>query len=50
MEKAPNVIIIGGSFEGVYSAGDMARITHSVPFATSDGVTAGVNAHQSFCR
>lgn len=32
---------------GVYAAGDMARLTHSIPFATSDGVTAGVSAHQS---
>lgn len=35
------------SVPGVYAAGDMARLTHSIPFATSDGVTAGVNAHQS---
>lgn len=32
---------------GVYAAGDLARPTHSIPFATSDGVTAGVSAHQS---
>ena len=32
---------------GVYATGDMARLTHSIPFATSDGVTAGVAAHQS---
>lgn len=31
----------------VYAAGDMARPTHSIPFATSDGVIAGVSAHQS---
>ena len=35
------------SVPGVYAAGDMARLTHSIPFATSDGVTAGVSAHQS---
>ena len=35
------------SVQGVYAAGDMARLTHSIPFATADGVTAGVNAHQS---
>lgn len=32
---------------GVYAAGDMARLTHSIPHATSDGVTAGVSVHQS---
>jgi thioredoxin reductase len=32
---------------GVYAAGDMARPTHSIPFATSDGATAGTSAHQS---
>ena len=31
----------------VYAAGDMSRLTHSISFATSDGVTAGVSAHQS---
>lgn len=35
------------SVRGVYAAGDMARTTHSITFATSDGVTAGVSAHQS---
>ena len=35
------------SVPGVYAAGDIARTTHSIPFATSDGVTAGVSAHQS---
>lgn len=35
------------SVPGVYAAGDMARLAHSIPFATSDGVTAGVSAHQS---
>jgi thioredoxin reductase len=32
---------------GVYAAGDMARPTHSIPFAVSDGATAGTSAHQS---
>jgi len=32
---------------GVYAAGDMARPTHSILFATSDGATAGTSAHQS---
>jgi thioredoxin reductase len=32
---------------GVYAAGDMARPTHSIPFAASDGATAGTSAHQS---
>lgn len=35
------------TIRGVYAAGDMARPTHSIPFATADGVTAGVSAHQS---
>ena len=35
------------SIPGVYAAGDISRITHSIRFATSDGVTAGVSAHQS---
>ena len=35
------------SVPGVYAAGDMARSTHSITFAASDGVTAGVSAHQS---
>jgi thioredoxin reductase len=32
---------------GVYATGDMARPTHSIPFAASDGATAGTGAHQS---
>lgn len=32
---------------GVYAAGDIARASHSVSWATADGVTAGVSAHQS---
>ncbi|WP_298959346.1 NAD(P)/FAD-dependent oxidoreductase [uncultured Methylobacterium sp.] len=32
---------------GVYAAGDLARARHSVTWATADGVTAGVSAHQS---
>lgn len=32
---------------GVYAAGDMARPTHSIPFASADGVTAAVGAHQA---
>jgi len=32
---------------GVYAAGDMARPTHSIPFAAADGATAGTSAHQS---
>ncbi|HVH15343.1 MAG TPA: NAD(P)/FAD-dependent oxidoreductase [Candidatus Angelobacter sp.] len=35
------------SIPGVYAAGDMSRTTHSIPFATADGVTAWVSAHQS---
>jgi len=35
------------SVPGVYAAGDMARPTHSIPFAVSDGATAGTSAHQS---
>jgi thioredoxin reductase len=35
------------SVQGVYAAGDMARLIHSVPFATADGVTAGISTHQS---
>ena len=35
------------SVPGVYAAGDTSRLTHSISFATSDGVTAGVSAHQS---
>jgi thioredoxin reductase len=32
---------------GVYAAGDIARAPHSVTWAASDGVTAGVFLHQS---
>lgn len=32
---------------GVYAAGDIARVPHSVTWAASDGVTAGVFLHQS---
>jgi thioredoxin reductase len=35
------------SISGVYATGDMARLTRSIPFAVSDGVTAGVSVHQS---
>ncbi len=32
---------------GVYAAGDIARMPHSVSWAVADGVTAGVSAHRS---
>lgn len=32
---------------GVYATGDMARPTHSIPFAVSDSAIAGTSAHQS---
>lgn len=32
---------------GVYAAGDISRMTHSIPFATADGAIAGVGAHQA---
>jgi thioredoxin reductase len=32
---------------GVYAAGDMARAPHNATWASSDGVTAGIAAHQS---
>jgi thioredoxin reductase len=32
---------------GVYAAGDIARAPHSVTWAASDGVTAGVSLHRS---
>ena len=35
------------SLSGVYAAGDISRMTHSIPFATADGAIAGVGAHQS---
>lgn len=35
------------SVPGVYAAGDIARMPHSVSWAVADGVTAGVAAHRS---
>lgn len=35
------------SVPGVWAAGDIARPTHSVTWASADGVTAGVAAHRS---
>jgi thioredoxin reductase len=32
---------------GVYAAGDAARVPHNATWASADGVTAGVYAHQS---
>lgn len=32
---------------GIYAAGDMARAAHTVAFAMSDGVRAGIMAHQA---
>jgi thioredoxin reductase len=32
---------------GVYAAGDAARVPHNVSWASADGVTAGIYAHQS---
>lgn len=32
---------------GVYAAGDAARVPHNVTWASADGVTAGIAAHQS---
>jgi thioredoxin reductase len=32
---------------GVYAAGDISRMMHSIPFATADGAIAGAGAHQS---
>ena len=32
---------------GVYAAGDAARVPHNVTWASADGVTAGIYAHQS---
>jgi thioredoxin reductase len=32
---------------GVYAAGDAARVPHNVAWASADGVTAGIYAHQS---
>ena len=35
------------SVDGVYAAGDMARVPHSITFATASGVAAGVRLHSS---
>jgi thioredoxin reductase len=35
---------------GVYAAGDAARVPHNATWASADGVTAGVYAHQSLAR
>jgi thioredoxin reductase len=35
------------SVVGVYAAGDMARMVHSITMASADGVLAGVGVHQS---
>jgi thioredoxin reductase len=35
------------SLVGVYAAGDIARMPHSVSWAVADGVTAGVSAHRA---
>ena len=35
------------SVNGVYAAGDMARVPHSITFATASGVAAGVRLHAS---
>ncbi|WP_411879250.1 NAD(P)/FAD-dependent oxidoreductase [Polaromonas sp. YR568] len=35
------------SVAGVYAAGDMARVPHSITFATASGVAAGVRLHSS---
>jgi thioredoxin reductase len=32
---------------GVYAAGDMTRFPHNATWASADGVTAGISAHQS---
>ena len=32
---------------GVYAAGDAARVPHNATWASADGVTAGISAHQS---
>jgi thioredoxin reductase len=32
---------------GVYAAGDIARVPHNATWASADGVTAGIYAHQS---
>lgn len=35
------------SVQGVYAAGDVARVPHNVTWAAADGVTAGTSLHQS---
>lgn len=35
------------SIAGVYAAGDIARMPHSISWAVADGVTAGVSAHRA---
>jgi thioredoxin reductase len=35
------------SVDGVYAAGDMARVPHSITFATAGGVAAGIRLHAS---
>lgn len=35
------------SVPGVYAAGDIARAKHNATYASADGVTAGVSAHQA---
>ncbi len=35
------------SVEGVYAAGDMARVPHSITFAMASGVAAGIRLHSS---
>jgi thioredoxin reductase len=35
------------SVSGLYSAGDIARMPHSVSWAVADGVTAGTSAHRA---
>jgi thioredoxin reductase len=35
------------SVTGVYAAGDMARVPHSITFATASGVAAGIRLHSS---
>lgn len=35
---------------GVFAAGDAARSGHTVTWAMSDGVTAGIGAHRSLCE
>jgi len=35
------------SVPGVYAAGDMARVPHSITYAMAGGVAAGVGLHAS---